>query len=106
MEGLVYIHKKGIIHRDIKPENILMMNGVPKITDLGLAQVIRKSGVRGKSGTLIYEAPEVLQEEKYGQAADIWSLGIVFLELLLGQRIFELVKGTLPPGVRTDFPSQ
>jgi serine/threonine protein kinase len=64
MEGLVYIHKKGIIHRDIKPENILMMNGVPKITDLGLAQAIRKSGVRGKSGTLIYEAPEVLQEEK------------------------------------------
>jgi serine/threonine protein kinase len=44
LEGLVYIHGKKIIHRDIKPENILMMNGIPKITDLGLAQVMRTSG--------------------------------------------------------------
>ncbi len=60
VEGLFYIHKKGIIHRDIKPENILMINGAPKITDLGLAQIMRTSGVSGKSGTLFYEAPEVL----------------------------------------------
>ena len=105
VEGLAYIHKKGIVHRDIKPENILMMNDVPKITDLGLAQVMRTSGVSGKSGTPFYEAPEVLFEEKYGQAADIWSLGILLLELLLGQRIFKLIKGTIQPGARADFPS-
>jgi serine/threonine protein kinase len=83
-----------------------MMNGAPKIKDLGLAQVMRTSGVTGKSGTPFYEAPEVLFEEKYGQAADIWSLGIVFLELLLGQRIFKLLKGTIQPGLRGYFPSQ
>jgi serine/threonine protein kinase len=105
VQGLLYIHKKGIVHRDIKPENILIMNGVPKITDLGLAQVMRTSGVSGKSGTPFYEAPEVLFEEKYGQAADIWSLGIVFLELVLGERIFKLIKGTIQPGARADFPS-
>ena len=104
MEGVVYIHKKGIVHRDIKPENILMMNGVPKITDLGLAQIMRTSGVSGKSGTLFYLAPEVLGEEKYGQAADIWSLGIVLFEFLLGQRIFNLIKGILPPSARAGFP--
>jgi serine/threonine protein kinase len=106
MEGVVYIHKKGIVHRDIKPENILMMNGVPKITDLGLAKIMSTSGVYGKSGTLFYQAPEVLEEEKYGKAADIWSLGIVLYELLLGQRIFKLIKGTLPPGIKADFPPQ
>ena len=106
VEGLVYIHRKKIIHRDIKPENILMLNGVPKITDLGLAQIMRTSGVSGKSGTPFYEAPEVLYEEKYGQAADIWSLAIVILELLLGKRIDKLVVGILPPGMRKeDFPS-
>jgi serine/threonine protein kinase len=105
VEGILYIHKKGIVHRDIKPENILMMKGVPKITDLGLAQVMRSSGVSGKSGTPFYEAPEVLFEEKYGQAADIWSLGIVLLELLLGQRIFKMIKGRIQPGARADFPS-
>ncbi len=104
VEGLVYIHEKGIIHRDIKPENILMMNGIPKITDLGLAQFVRTSGVSGKSGTPFYEAPEVLFEENYGQAADIWSLGIVLLELLLGQRIFNLIKGSMQPGARREFP--
>ena len=61
-----------------------MMNGVPKITDLGLAQTMRTSGVSGKDGTLFYQAPEVLFEEKYGQSADVWALGIVILELLLG----------------------
>ena len=106
VEGLVYIHRKKIIHRDIKPENILMLNGVPKITDLGLAKIMRTSGVSGKSGTPFYEAPEVLYEEKYGQAADIWSLAIVILELLLGKRIDKLVVGILPPGMRKeDFPS-
>ena len=61
-----------------------MMNGVPKITDLGLAQVIRKSGVRGKSGTLIYEAPEVLQEEKIRPSS--WHL-------VIGNRVFGIVIG-------------
>ena len=105
VEGILYIHKKGIVHRDIKPENILMMDDEPKITDLGLAKIMSTSGVYGKSGTLFYQAPEVLEEEKYGQAADIWSLGIVLFEFLLGQRIFNLIRGILPPSARAGFPS-
>jgi serine/threonine protein kinase len=48
------LHAQDVIHLDIKPENILMMNDVPKITDLGLAQVMRTSGVYGKTGTPFY----------------------------------------------------
>ncbi len=60
------------------------MNGVPKIMDLGLEQIMRTSERFVERETLFYLAPEVLEEEKYGQAADIWSLGIVLFEFLLG----------------------
>ena len=106
VEGLIYIHKKRIIHGNIKPENILINYGIPKISSFGFAQVVRSSGASGKSGTYFYQAPEVLFEEKYGQEADIWSLAIVFVELLLGQRIYELIEGKNPPGSIADFPSQ
>ena len=83
-----------------------MLNGVPKITDLGISKIMNTSGVSGKTCTPFYEAPEVLLEEKYGKEADIWSLGIVTLELLLGKRIRQMIKGTLQPGARADFPSE
>ena len=83
-----------------------MLNGVPKITDLGISKIMNTSGVSGKTCTPFYEAPEVLHEEKYGKEADIWSLGILTLELLLGKRIRQMIKGTLQPGARADFPSE
>jgi serine/threonine protein kinase len=54
---------------------------------------------------LFYASPEVLNEEKCDLSADVWSLGILFLELLLGKKIKDLVKGKIPPGFREDFPS-
>ena len=80
IDGLVYLHEeKNIIHRDIKPENILMSQGSPKIADLGLARLMKSSGVATKLGTLPYVAPEVFYKDKYHSSADIWSLGITFL---------------------------
>jgi serine/threonine protein kinase len=58
-EGLIYLHDKKIIHRDIKPENILLMNGIPKIGDLGMATVMKSSGASTKIGTEFYLAPEM-----------------------------------------------
>ena len=51
-------------------------------------------------------APEVFYEEKYNNSADIWSLGILFLELLVGKRINDVLKGVLAPALRPDFSSK
>ena len=105
VEGLVYLHEdKKTLHRDIKPDNILMLDGVPKIADLGISKRMRTESLLSRSCTPFYAAPEVFYEENYDFNADIWSLGIVFLELLSGKRITDLVKGIKPPAERADFP--
>jgi serine/threonine protein kinase len=88
--GLRAIHSVGVVHRDIKPENIIEDHGVYKITDFGVA-------MSGDEDTLPfvtskYAAPEVLLEpDKIGAAADLYSLGMITVELLLGPRRFEEV---------------
>ena len=93
-EALAYAHNQGVVHRDIKPENILVdKQGRVKITDFGLAKVLGPAGDRDHltmthqaMGTPIYMAPEQL--ERPGQVdhrADIFSLGVVFYELLTGE---------------------
>ena len=104
-EGLVYLHSKNTIHRDIKPENVLMLKGVAKITDLGVSKLMKTSGMSTKIGTPFYLAPEVFHDEKYDNKADIWSFGIMTLELLVGKRIYDLVKGMLAPALIEGFPS-
>ena len=79
---------------------------MPKIADLGLARLMKTSGVSTKAGTPYYLAPEVFSDDKYNISADIWSLGITFLEMLLGDRIYNFMKGMLAPALRADFPSQ
>jgi serine/threonine-protein kinase 24/25/MST4 len=107
LQGLVYLHEdKKTLHRDIKPDNILLLNGLPKIADLGISKKMRTESLLSKSCTPFYAAPEMFYEENYDFNADIWSLGIVFLELLSGKRITDLVKGIKPPAERADFPSE
>ncbi|MBW9222751.1 protein kinase [Methanothermococcus sp. SCGC AD-155-C09] len=94
-EGLKHAHNKDIIHRDIKPSNILLTeNLTPKITDWGLAKIGAKSttATTTKGLTLLYSAPEQIDEEEYGKTdkrTDIYQLGLIFYELLTGKLPYE-----------------
>ncbi|UXM84176.1 protein kinase domain-containing protein [Methanococcus aeolicus] len=98
-EGLKHAHNKNIIHRDIKPSNILLTQNLkPKITDWGLAKVGTKSSTATttKGLTLLYAAPEQLDEDAYGKTdkrTDIYQLGLIFYELLTGKMPYD---GTSP----------
>jgi calcium-dependent protein kinase len=82
-----YIHNKGFVHRDLKPENIcLEQNNFVKIIDFGTARKFTKGKkLRQVIGTPFYMAPEIFNEKKYNEKADIWSLGIVMYILLTGK---------------------
>jgi aurora kinase len=91
--ALKYLHKKHIIHRDIKPENILVgIHGEIKISDFGWS--VHTPGNRRKTfcGTLDYLPPEMLKgggENWYNEKVDLWSLGVLTYEFLVGEAPFE-----------------
>ncbi len=93
-EALQFAHDEGILHRDIKPENILLdTRGRVKIADFGIAKLVGEARERvtltasGVAvGTLHYMAPEQLEHpQDVDQRADIYSLGVVFYEMLTGE---------------------
>ena len=92
--ALQFAHDEGIVHRDIKPENILLdKKGRVKIADFGLAKILgqepkdfRLTGVRDVMGTPHYMAPEQMEKpQMVDHRADIYSLGVVFYEMLTGE---------------------
>lgn len=91
VNGVEYLHSKGIVHRDIKPENLLL-NDLDhiKIADFGLATLFQYRGnermLTSPCGTAPYVAPEVLSKSEYkAQPTDIWSCGIVLVAMLAGE---------------------
>ena len=82
VSAIKYIHERDIRHRDIKPKNILIANGAVLIADFGSASdTYHEAGDESVGITPKYMAPEVFSGGRHGCAADIWSLGCVFMEL-------------------------
>ena len=87
---LSYLHSNGIVYRDLKPENILFSaDGHIKLTDFGLSKDIEQTKTTNSfCGTSDYLAPEVILQMPYSFPVDIWALGVLAYEMILGNTPF------------------
>eukprot|EP00299_Pterocystis_sp_00344_P002449 c12764_g1_i1.p1 GENE.c12764_g1_i1~~c12764_g1_i1.p1 ORF type:complete len:510 (+),score=115.59 c12764_g1_i1:49-1578(+) len=94
LQGVKYLHKRGIVHGDLKPENMIFDRkgdySSLKIVDFGLSCVVPASGkLNFFGGTVEYSAPEIVKHQPYDFAVDMWSCGVVVYALMCGNLPFE-----------------
>jgi serine/threonine-protein kinase len=91
-EALDYAHLKGVVHRDLKPSNIMVLpDGMARVMDYGIARAQRLEGLTVTGaflGSPEYVAPEAIEGRPTDGRSDLYSLGVVFYEVLTGRRPF------------------
>lgn len=91
-DALAYLHEKHVIHRDIKPENLLIaLKGEIKLADFGWSVHSPSTRRQTMCGTLDYLPPEMVEEQPHDHTVDVWSLGVLAYEFLVGSPPFEAV---------------
>ena len=89
LHALAYMHRRGILHRDLKPSNVLVVRGVVKVLDFGISISSEEAGSSSIiEGTLAYMAPEVLSGRPPSREADLYAVGVMAYEMLVGRHPF------------------
>lgn len=94
------MHAKNIVHRDLKLENILVdERGYLTIIDFGISKRLDNKELNTETvcGTPLNMAPELLEGYKYNKSVDLWSIGIIIYEMLIGKNPFNLAGEDLSP---------
>jgi serine/threonine-protein kinase len=92
LSGLAYAHGRGVIHRDVKPANVILTReGQAKLTDFGIARIESSSMTQAGTvlGTPAYMSPEQFTGQVVDARTDIYAAGVMFYQLLAGERPFE-----------------
>jgi non-specific serine/threonine protein kinase len=106
--GLAAAHARGITHRDLKPANVVLTrSGSVKLLDFGIATMTGVDEPRDGDmlGTFAYMSPEQLRGEQVDARADVWALGLVLYEMLIGERLSAGRLQGIPVGDPTRLPS-
>jgi len=109
IDGIACAHQQGVVHRDLSPANIMIAkNGSPRVMDFGISNLFgKKNASSDLTGTIRYMSPEHFSDKPIGPASDVFSLGLIFYEMLVGAPaidgennfaiIYKVVHEPIPP---------